>query len=92
VPLLPGALDYAQRWLFPGGSKRNRDYFEPWAQVAPDVPEELPMLFYTPETSGGLLMCVPADHVAPLESHLQAAGQPYWRIGEVETGSGILLD
>ena len=92
VPLLPGALDYAKRWLFPGGSKRNRDYFEPWVSVSPGVPEELLMLLYTPETSGGLLMCVPADRLGSVESHLQAAGQAYWCIGKVEIGSGIQLD
>ncbi len=92
VPLLPGAMDYANRWLFPGGSKRNRDYFAQWVSVSSDVSEELLSLLYTPETSGGLLLSVPADRFESVESHLKAVGQPCWRIGEVETGSGIYLD
>jgi selenide,water dikinase len=92
VPLLPGALGYAQSWLFPGGSKRNADYFGQWVQASPHVSEELLMLFYTPETSGGLLIAVPQIRLAAVEGFLGAAQQPYWRIGEVETGVGIIVD
>jgi selenide,water dikinase len=89
VPLLPGARDYAEKWLFPGGANRNREYFERWVAAAKDVPEELLMLLYTPETSGGLLMAVPQGKLAHVETFLHTAGQAYWLIGEVEAGTGI---
>jgi selenide,water dikinase len=92
VPLLPGALGYAESWLFPGGSKRNADYFGQWVQASPQVSEELLMLFYTPETSGGLLIAVPPTKLAEVEDFLRAAQQPYWHIGEVETGAGMMVD
>lgn len=92
VPLLPGALEYAESWLFPGGSKRNADHFGQWVQAAPGVSEELLMLFYTPETSGGLLIAAPRQKLALVETFMQAVQQPYWIIGEVEVGSGILVD
>ncbi len=92
VPLLPGARDYAERWLFPGGSNRNRDYFSQWIRVAPSVPEELLMLLFTPETSGGLLVAVPQERLLVLEAFLQKVEQAYWIIGEVEAGTGIELD
>jgi selenide,water dikinase len=92
VPLLPGALDYANQWLFPGGSKRNRDYFEQWVKVSPQVSEELLMLLYTPETSGGLLIAVPQGKLDEVGAFLKAQPQAYWVIGEVESGAGILLD
>jgi len=92
VPLLPGALDYANQWLFPGGSKRNRDYFEQWVKVSPQVSEELLMLLYTPETSGGLLIAVPQGKLDEVGALLKAQPQAYWVIGEVESGAGILLD
>jgi len=92
VPLLPGALGYAERWLFPGGSKRNADYFGQWVKCSPQVPEELLMLFYTPETSGGLLVAVPPGKLGEVEAHLRTAGQSYWLIGEVEAGTGIAID
>jgi selenide,water dikinase len=92
VPLLPGARAYADKWLFPGGSKRNQDYYGQWVRAAPRVPEELLTLLFTPETSGGLLISVPQDKLTPVEVFLQSAGQSYWCIGEVEPGSGIEID
>jgi selenide,water dikinase len=92
VPLLPGARDYAERWLFPGGSKRNHDYFGQWVKAAPQVAEELLMPLYTPETSGGLLIAVPQDKLSRVEAFLRAAGHAHWSIGEVEPGAGIELD
>lgn len=92
VPLLPGAREYAGQWLFPGGSKRNRDYFQPHVQVTPTVSEELLMLLYTPETSGGLLLAVPTGRLVAVKAFLRAAGQAYWAIGEIESGAGIALD
>jgi selenide,water dikinase len=92
VPLLPGALGYAETWLFPGGSKRNADYYGQWVQASPRVSEEQLMLFYTPETSGGLLIAVPQPKLRHVEDLLHTVRQPYWQIGEVETGAGIMVD
>jgi selenide,water dikinase len=92
VPMLPGAREYAESWLFPGGSKRNADYFAQWVQASPHVSEEQLMLFYTPETSGGLLIAVPQAKLPGVEGLMRAAGQPYWRIGEVSAGAGIVVD
>lgn len=92
VPVLPGAREYAENWLFPGGSKRNADYFGQWVQASPHVREEQLMLFYTPETSGGLLIAVPQLKLPAAEDLLRTAQQPYWRIGEVLAGAGIVVD
>jgi selenide,water dikinase len=92
VPLLPGAREYAESWLFPGGSKRNSDYFGQWVQVSPRLSAELLMLFYTPETSGGLLIAIPPTQLGEAENLFRAARQPFWRIGEVAVGSGIMVD
>jgi selenide,water dikinase len=92
VPLLPGALGYAESWLFPGGSKRNADYFGQWVQASPHVSAEQLMLFYTPETSGGLLVAVPQAKLREVEELLRAEQQPYWPIGDVFAGTGIVVD
>jgi selenide,water dikinase len=92
VPLLPGARQYADAWLFPGGSKRNADYYLPNVQVSDQVPEELLMLLFTPETSGGLLVAVPPQQLGEVEAYLQEVDQAYWLIGEVDAGSGLVLD
>ncbi len=92
VPLLPGARDYADAWLFPGGSNRNHDYYGQWVRASSDVPEELLMLLFTPETSGGLLVAVPKRQVSEVKGYLEAASQSCWVIGVVEEGSGLVLD
>ena len=92
VPFLPGARGYAEKWLFPGGTKRNQDYYGKWVTAADSVAEELLMLMYTPETSGGLLVAVPERKLAAVEAFLRSAGQAYWIIGEVTSGTGIEVD
>ncbi len=91
VPLLPGARDYAEQWLFPGGSKRNQDFYGQWVTVRGSIPDELVMLFYTPETSGGLLVALPCQARAEVEAFMDGVGQSFWIIGDVCNGSGIEL-
>jgi selenide,water dikinase len=56
---------------------------------APHIPEEMQMLLYTPETSGGLLIAVPAEKLEELTTLFSAEGQELWAIGEVVGGEGI---
>jgi selenide,water dikinase len=88
LPFLPGAKDYADQWLFPGGTCNNERTFE--AHVTFNgIAEEMQQLLYTPETSGGLLIAltpIEADH---LEKLYHEAGQSAWRVGEVVEGEGI---
>jgi selenide,water dikinase len=91
LPFLPGARDYAEGWLFPGGSNRNRDHFGQWVSAAADISEELLMLLFTPETSGGLLVAVPQETLPAVRTFLRETGQAHWVIGQVEDGAGIEL-
>jgi selenide,water dikinase len=88
LPFLEGARDYADLWLFPGGTCNNERTFEQYVTFR-DVPDEIQQLLYTPETSGGLLIALApaaADRLAVLCGE---AGQPVWRVGEVVEGRGI---
>jgi len=89
LPLLPGAREYAVDSLFPGGSCRNRDAYSRHVEFAPSIAEEDQMLLFTPETSGGLLLSVPAAHREELLARFAAAGEPAWVVGEVLEGRGI---
>lgn len=91
LPLLPGALAYAQAGVAPGGLFRNKDYVEQDGYVryttTPDAGQTL--LLFDPQTSGGLLLVLPPAAASELEQRSAAAGYPLWRIGEVQAGSGI---
>jgi selenide,water dikinase len=90
LPFLPGAKRYADDWLFPGGSSCNKDAYEGRVSFASGIPEELQMLLYTPETSGGLLICVAPQDVDKLAGLFTSEEQPYWVVGEVVEGSGTI--
>lgn len=93
LPLLPGALDYAQRGIVPGGLGRNQSYLEQngYVRYNSAIDPGRKLLLYDPQTSGGLLLALPPDAAAMLQARYTEAAQPCWRIGEVVEGSGIAV-
>lgn len=91
LPILEGTRQYAEEWLFPGGAHSNREFFAPQVQFIGSISEEEQMMLFTPETSGGLLLAVPADKTDAFLAACQSLGQPAWHIGEVVPGSGIVV-
>lgn len=95
VPLLPGALEYAQRGILPGGLGRNRAFYQAEAdgrlrvEVAEHVPPPVADLLLDPETSGGLLAAVAPSRLPELRRLFAAAGAPHWVIGRVAEGRGV---
>ena len=89
LPFLEGAKGYAEDWLFPGGTCRNQKHYSPWVRFAPGIPEEMQMLLFTPETSGGLLIAVAGGELERLLVLFQAEGQEHWVVGEVVEGEGV---
>ncbi len=89
LPFLPGAREYADLWLFPGGTCNNERAYEHAVTFAPEIEEEMRQLLYTPETSGGLLVAVPPADVDRLVRLFGKASHPCWAVGEVTEGSGI---
>jgi selenide,water dikinase len=89
LPFLEGAARYADEWLFPGGAHKNRDFYARHVQWAAGIAEEMQLLLYTPETSGGLLVAVPPQALEPLTVRFIEEEQPFWTIGEVLDGEGI---
>jgi selenide,water dikinase len=88
VPFLPGAKEYADLNLFPGGACNNQRMYE--AHISFNgLEEEMQLLLFTPETSGGLLIALPPAEADRLEELCQLAGQAVWRVGEVVEGEGI---
>jgi selenide,water dikinase len=89
IPFTRGAHRYAQAWIFPGGASDNRLYFGPHVHFAPEIDEVSQMLLFDPQTSGGLLLSVPLEKLAPLLDEAARAGQVFWEVGEAVLGEGI---
>jgi selenide,water dikinase len=83
VPLMAGAERYAEQWIFPGGSSANREAYQSGVRVEGDVPEERLMLLYDAQTSGGLLIALPADQRNRFAAEMAARQAPWWEIGQV---------
>lgn len=79
VPLLPGAREYARQGAVPAGLKNNREFCSCAVEVDGPLAPELEDLLYDPQTSGGLLISLPAAEAAALERALPGA----CRIGRV---------
>jgi selenide,water dikinase len=47
------------------------------------------MLLFDPQTSGGLLLGVPAGHLEQFLARAEETGLPAWVVGRVEAGTGI---
>jgi selenide,water dikinase len=90
LPLLPGVAAVAERGLRTGGDGRNRD-FAGAAVELDGVSESTALVGFDPQTSGGLLVSLPADRAAVLEATFSSAGLFLARIGRVEAGQGVLV-
>ncbi len=86
LPLLPGALALAERFQA-GGLKSNRQAFSAHVSFARSLHPALLALLFDPQTSGGLLLCVPEGELGALLTELPEARA----IGRVEArGQGAL--
>jgi selenide,water dikinase len=95
VPLIPGVRDLASMGLLPAGSFANRRFCERAVAVTEGIDPLLVDLLADAQTSGGLLISVPAGRCEALHDALERRGVPHHEIGRVaETGAGgiILLE
>ncbi len=91
IPLLDGAATYAADFVFPGGTSNNKIYFEKEVSFAATIPDDRQWLLWDAQTSGGLLMAVPADRLDDFQAACTSNGrnQTTWVVGQVISGSGI---
>ncbi len=87
VPVLPGAWELLDQGVAPGGTHRNLHSVAESAQWHPDLSEKEQLLLCDAQTSGGLLISVPAERQEALLSELQSAGVPVRAVvGEITEG------
>jgi selenide, water dikinase len=72
LPLLPGARRLAQQGCLTGGCSRNRDYLKNKTSIDRSVRDDLIEVALDPQTSGGLLIALPADHADGLVDKLRS--------------------
>ena len=86
LPFTSSARKHAKALTFPGGSLDNRDYFKPHVSFASGHIEWEQLLLFDAQTSGGLLLAVPAEKSEEFTVAAQKRKQPIWEIGEVKKG------
>jgi selenide,water dikinase len=74
LPLLRGAARLARAGCLTGGCTRNREYLKNKIIIDPSIREDLVDIAFDPQTSGGLLIALPADEAPALVVELQANG------------------
>jgi selenide,water dikinase len=85
LPLLPGAAEAAAAGHIPGGLMANRDFLEEW--VRDETKGAGPAdLLYDPQTSGGLLIAIPAGRALRLAEGLAGRGVGVHPVGWIEEG------
>jgi selenide,water dikinase len=88
VPVLPGAREVVTAGFVPGGTRANTDHLSDVVRLDEDVPADLAVLLHDAQTSGGLLLGVPADlDVAVVVRKLTERHLPAAHVGRVTEGA-----
>ncbi len=72
VPLLPKVREYAQMKCLPGATYRNKEFYSPMIEA--QVPDETVLILFDPQTSGGLLISLPAKQGEALVKKMHEEG------------------
>jgi selenide,water dikinase len=84
VPLLPEALHLASHGVLTGGGASNIEFASISIEFEGKVAREQKMVLHDPQTSGGLLIALPADKADALVDSVRGSGAGYAAvIGEV---------
>jgi selenide,water dikinase len=89
ISLITPARKYADAYTFPGGASDNKLWFGPQVSFDPALNESDQMLLFDPQTSGGLLLCVPEDRLTAFQEKVKEHGIPVWEIGMVSSNPGL---
>ncbi len=93
LPILPGALRLSLEGYITGGCKRNRTYLADKVQVVTSVSQDLDEVAFDPQTSGGLLIAIPAQEAQVFTRELLNEGVLTAAIiGEVVLPTGMWVE
>jgi selenide,water dikinase len=83
LPAFDGAMDALRQGVIPGAIERNREYAGGALHVAPGVDEASAGLGFDAQTSGGLLIAVPAERLERVRQSLARRGAGHFVIGKI---------
>jgi len=89
---LDGALECARGGFVAGGLKKNREFVGSCARFAGGISQEMQLLLYDPQTSGGLLASVEAQSAGKACDLLTAAGCQAAQVGSVIEKTSLLIE
>lgn len=92
VPALPGAATYVEAGYLTQGATVNPGTFGAQVHFAGMVTATQRTLLWEAETSGGLLLAVPAAQVDTFRTACADAGQDAWEIGGVTANAAYCLE
>jgi selenide, water dikinase len=92
IQALDGALESIRLGCIPGGLLANREFAECMVHAHnSNISDDVRTLLFDPQTAGGLLVSIRAEHADALVNELCAAGYPHTaRIGEVLEGPPVI--
>ncbi len=74
IPILSEAVEYARMGLIPAGAYRNREYRSNMVDFQGGISDDHRIIFFDPQTSGGLLIVLPEHDAGKLLDRLHNEG------------------
>lgn len=88
LPLLPEVMDYAESGIFSGANERNAEYCADYVSFDAGISREMKAILHDAQTSGGLLISLPADRAeAALSEIAGGANETAAIIGRITESS-----
>lgn len=83
LPVFPEALEYADEFLLTAVAQQNRNHAGRFIQFDKDISFAMQEVMFDPQSSGGLLIVLPADQAEDLLADIRALGVPSAIVGEM---------
>jgi len=83
LPVFPEALDYADEFLLTAVAQQNRNHVGRHVKFDEDISFAMQEVMFDPQSSGGLLIVLPADQADDLLRDIQQMGVPAAIVGEM---------
>ena len=83
LPVFSEALEYADEFLLTAVAQQNRNHVGRHVQFDEDISFAMQEVMFDPQSSGGLLIVLPADQADSLLADIQALGVPSAIVGEM---------